>query len=76
MLDATYHWSLPNLEFLLGPSIDHGGRIIYTQDMLTGHRTHLPGPYTFSCGCLAVGVTPKLALRSCSPLHAKLVSAA
>jgi hypothetical protein len=76
MLDTTYRWSLPNLEFLLGPSIDHGGRIIYTQDLRSGHRTHMPGPYTFSCGCLAVGTTPNLALRSCSKTHADLVSAA
>jgi hypothetical protein len=76
MVDATYHWSLPNLEFLLGPSIDHGGRIIYAQDMQTGHRTYMPGPFTFSCGCLAVGLNPNLALRSCSRTHSDLVSAA
>jgi hypothetical protein len=74
MLDATYHWSLSNLEFMLGPSIDHGGRIIYTQDMNSGHRTHMPGPFTFSCGCLAIGSSPHLALRSCSAMHADRMS--
>jgi hypothetical protein len=36
----------------------------------------MPGPFTFPCGCLAVGITPNLALRSCSQTHADLVSAA
>jgi hypothetical protein len=76
LLNSTYHWSLSKLEFLLGPSIDHGGRIIYAQDLTSGHRTQLPGPFTFVCGCLAVGLTPNLAFRSCSSAHADLVSAA
>jgi hypothetical protein len=76
MLDPVNRWSLLNLELVLGPAVDHGGRIVKSAYFGRGHRLHQPGPFTFFCGCLAVGLAPNLRLCACSLSHAALTSAA
>jgi hypothetical protein len=76
MSDLTNQWSLLNLELVLGPAVDHGGPIVRESYPAGSHRLHQPGPFTFFCGCLAVGLAPNLRLRACSISHAALTSAA
>jgi hypothetical protein len=76
MLDPINQWSLLNLELVLGPSVDHGGPIVNVAYLGSGRRFHQPGPFTFFCGCLAVGLAPNLRLRACCRSHAALNSAA
>jgi len=76
MLAPINQWSLLNLELLLGPAVDHGGSIVNATSFANGHRLHQPGPFTFFCGCLAVGLAPHLRLRACCRTHAALNSAA
>jgi hypothetical protein len=76
MSDPVNQWSLLNLELVLGPAVDHGGPIVSATSLANGHRLHQPGPFTFFCGCLAVGLAPNLRLRACSISHAALTSVA
>jgi len=76
MLDPVNRWSLLNLELVLGPAVDHGGPIVNPAYLGSGRRLHQPGPFTFFCGCLAVGLVPNLRLCACSTSHAALVSVA
>lgn len=66
---SNHTWSLSDLEHALGQSIDHGNRIVMTISYGKESHSYQPGPYTFECGCLAVGLTPYLMLRPCSPSH-------
>ncbi|HEY5094272.1 MAG TPA: hypothetical protein VII69_04040 [Candidatus Eremiobacteraceae bacterium] len=72
---STHAWTLVDLELVLGPSIDHGDRLEITTGLGSPTAFSHAAPYTFECGCLAVGLTPYLMLRACSRNHADLKSA-
>lgn len=73
---SSHTWSLPDLEIALGPYTDHGDRIKLTDGIGVDSESVQSGPFTFECGCLAVGLVPKLLLRACSQPHASLNSVA
>jgi hypothetical protein len=73
---SSQTWSLPDLEVALGPYTDHGNRIKALDGVGVDSESAHSGPFTFDCGCLAVGFVPNLLLRACSQSHASLKSVA